>query len=388
MLRSMTALERAVAEVIARSERGSMNESNTKVLLVEPILEALGWDTKDLDCVTREHKVFDGTFLDYALIAGSAPSLFVEAKAWGGNINDPKWTAQTVNYANNEGVVWCALTDGVIYRVFKTNEPVDMARKLVFEVDLREVADPDTRQRALQQLNLMSREQVVAGQLDALGSRLFDEARVRRALEGLFSEAPNRLISLIREQLPEGERRLDPKEIRKILQRVGKGLTPANALPRETTVAAAAAASSATTSSSTAGQPASSGTRSRAKRGDTTGRSIDDYFADKPQVVLDLYTQLHERITALSADVERVLRAQYIGYRIGKATFCSVIPQKRQLKLILALDPERVAGHPGARNVKGVGHWGVGDLEATLGHEDGLEEMLQWISEAATEASN
>lgn len=378
----MTGLERAITEVLARSERGSMNESNTKVLLVEPILEALGWDTKDLDCVTREHKVFDGTFLDYALSAGPTPSLFVEAKAWGGNINDPKWTAQTVNYANNEGVVWCVLTDGVIYRVFKTNEPVDMARKLVFEVDLREAADPEARQRVLRQLILLSRGQVVAGQLDALGSRLFDEARVRRALEALFSDAPNRLISLIREQLPESERRLDPKEIRKILQRVGKGLTPGNGLPRETTVAAAAAASSA---------PAhvpSSETRTRAKRGDATGRSIDDYFADKPQVVLDLYTQLHERITALSADVERVLRAQYIGYRIGKATFCSVIPQKRQLKLILALDPARVAGHPAARSVKDVGHWGVGDVEATLGHEDGLEEMLQWISEAATEASN
>jgi predicted transport protein len=225
----------------------------------------------------------------------------------------------------------------------------------------------------------------MAGQLDALGSRLFDEARVRRALEGLFNEAPTRLITLIREQLPEGERRLDPKDIRKILQRVGKGLTPANGLPRETTVAAAAAASSSSTAA--APSPASAERPTRAKRGDSTGRSIDDYFADKPQVVLDLYTQLHERITALSTDVERVLRAQYIGYKIGKATFCSVIPQKRQLKLILALDPARVAGNPAARDVKGVGHWGVGDLEVTLGSEDGLEEMLQWISEAATEAS-
>ena len=145
-------------------------------------------------------------------------------------------------------------------------------------------------------------------------------------------------------------------------------------------MAAAAAASSAPA-------PASAETRTRTKRGDATGRSIDDYFADKPQVVLDLYTQLHERITALSTDVERVLMKQYIGYKIGKATFCSVIPQKRQLKLILALDPARVAGHPEARNVKGVGHWGVGDQEATLGSEDRLEELLQWISEAATEAS-
>ena len=381
----MTALERVITEVLSRTERGSMNESNTKVLLVEPILEALGWDTKDLDCVTREHQVFDGTFLDYALIADSKPALFVEAKAWGGRINDPKWTAQAINYANNAGVVWCALTDGVIYRVFKTNEPVEMDRKLVFEVDLREVADEENRQRVLQQLSLLSRAQVVAGQLDALGSRLFDEARVRRALEGLFNDGPTRLITLIREQLPEGERRLDPKDIRKILQRVGKGLTPSNALPREATVAAATAASAA--SAATPGSTSEKGrTRARAT-GDVPGRSIEDYFADKPQVVLDFYTQLHERIMALSTDVERVLKKQYVGYKIGKVTFCSVIVLKGRLKLILNLDPSRVAGHPTARDVTGVGHWGVGNVQVELGSEEGLDDLLPWISEAATAAS-
>lgn len=384
MLAVMTALERAITEVLARTERGSMNESNTKVLLVEPILEALGWDTKDLDCVTREHQVFDGTFLDYALIADTKPSLFVEAKALGGRINDPRWTAQAINYANNEGVVWCALTDGVIYRVFKTNEPVDMARKLVFEVDLREVADPDSRQRVLQHLSLLSRDQVVAGQLDALGSRLFDEARVRRALEGLFNDGPTRLITLIREQLPEGERRLDPREIRKILQRVGKGLTPSNGLPREATVAAAVSAASTTT-------PATGASEKRRPRAapfaDAPGRSIEDYFSDKPQVVLDLYTQLHERIMALSADVARVLKKQYVGYKIGKATFCSVIVLKGRLKLILNLDPSRVTGLPTARDVSRVGHWGVGDVQVELGSEERLAELLPWISQAATAAS-
>ncbi len=373
----MTALERVIAEVLARTQRGSMNESNTKVLLVEPILEALGWDTKDLDCVTREHKVFDGTFLDYALVVDSTPALFVEAKAWGGNLLDPKWTAQAINYANNEGVVWCALTDGIVYRLFKTNEPVDMARKLVFEVDLREVADDESRQRVLQQLNLLSRAQVVAGQLDALGSRLFDEARVRRALEGLFNEAPTGLITLIRKQLPESERRLVPAEIRGILQRIGKGLSPANGLPREATVAAAAAASA----------PARRRAVATPASGEAAARSFEQYFTDKPQVILDLYAQLHERIMALGSEVERVFKKQYIGYRIGKATFCSVIPLKGRLKLILELDPARVAGHATARNVSGVGHWGVGDVQTSVGAEEDLAEVLPWISEAAAEAS-
>lgn len=231
-----------------------MNESNTKVLLIEPVLEALGWSTTNLDSVTREFRVFDGTFLDYALQGDGRPRLFIEAKSWGSHLGDPKWIAQTVNYANNEGVVWCALSDGMVYRVYKTNEPVDMASKLVFEVDLRNYADSDQRQSVLRYLSLLSRDAVLDGGLDSLGSRLFDETRIRKALEELFNHAPNRFVTLIREHLPQGERTLTPGEIRDVLKRVGKGLLPTAALPQSVAVAATI---SATASSPKASKPPS-----------------------------------------------------------------------------------------------------------------------------------
>ena len=53
------------AEKLKTSSAG--NEANTKALLIEPVLQALGWDLTDLDQVQREVKVFEGTFLDYAL---------------------------------------------------------------------------------------------------------------------------------------------------------------------------------------------------------------------------------------------------------------------------------------------------------------------------------
>lgn len=348
-----------------------MNESNTKVLLVEPLLQALGWDTTNLDCVTREHKVYDGTFLDYALLASARPVLFVEAKAWGSTLSDPKWTAQTVNYANNEGVVWCALSDGIGYRVYKTNEPVDMARKLVFEVDLREFADEEKRGGVLRTLQLLSRDSVVAGRLDALGSRLFDEARIRRALEELFSEAPNRFVTLIRDQLPDGERRLTPGEIREALKRIAKGLLPSTSLPPAATVAAAAR--------QTKQQPPGRLSPAPGRRQYT----FDEHFGDKPQVIVDLYTQLHERLTALDSDVERVFRKQYVGYRLGKNVFCSIIPQKQRLRLILPLDPSTVRGEAGTRDVSQVGHWGVGDTEVSVESVDQLDAVMQLVGRAA-----
>ena len=56
------------------------NEANTKALLIEPLLAALDWDTADLDQVEREHRVLDGTAVDYALKIEGDPRLFVEAK--------------------------------------------------------------------------------------------------------------------------------------------------------------------------------------------------------------------------------------------------------------------------------------------------------------------
>jgi hypothetical protein len=81
-------------------------------------------------------KVFDGTFLDYALKLDGAPRLYVGAKGINENLGDAKFIAQTVNYANNDGVLWCVLTNGTRVAVYKTNEPVAMDRKLLFELDL------------------------------------------------------------------------------------------------------------------------------------------------------------------------------------------------------------------------------------------------------------
>ncbi len=51
----------------SRLKTSGGNEANTKALLIEPMLSALGWDTIDVDQVEREYRVYDKTALDYAL---------------------------------------------------------------------------------------------------------------------------------------------------------------------------------------------------------------------------------------------------------------------------------------------------------------------------------
>lgn len=60
------AIEKALANAEQLKHAGSSNEANTRALVIEPVLVALGWDTSDLAQVDREYCVYDGTFLDYA----------------------------------------------------------------------------------------------------------------------------------------------------------------------------------------------------------------------------------------------------------------------------------------------------------------------------------
>jgi len=110
----------------------------------------------------REWRVFDNTSLDYALVVEDRPALYVEAKGVTKKLDDKQFVAQTVNYANNDGVVWCVLTNGLTYRVYKTNEPVAMDQKLLFEVDLAEIAAGSAADAA-KSLQLLSRQSLIEG---------------------------------------------------------------------------------------------------------------------------------------------------------------------------------------------------------------------------------
>lgn len=183
---------------------GDVNEANTKSLFIEPLLRALGWDVGDLEVVTREYRVYDNTAIDYALKVDGKPRLFVEAKPLNKSLDDKQFIAQTVNYANNEGVVWCVLTNGLQYRVYKTNEPADMERKLFMEIDLRNITEESQAGEIEQSLTLLSRDSIENGSLDERGEIVFTDGRVKAALINVLSNPPKAVVKAIVERLGSG----------------------------------------------------------------------------------------------------------------------------------------------------------------------------------------
>ncbi len=104
----------AVRKRISRHRRrpDALGEQNTKGALIEPVLQALGWDISDPDEVHREFKAErqDGP-VDYALKAEGSPQILAEAKALEESLDNRRWVSQVVSYASVAGVRWCVLTN-------------------------------------------------------------------------------------------------------------------------------------------------------------------------------------------------------------------------------------------------------------------------------------
>jgi hypothetical protein len=220
----MEQLRKVASETATRAattDLGSLNEANTKALFIEPMLTALGWNVLDLDAVTREYPVYDGTFLDYALLVAQRPALFCEAKPTRKSLDDPKWVAQAVNYANNEGVVWCVLTDGLRWRIFKANEAAPMEKKMAFEVHINELFDSRTQVRAETLFACLTPAAVADGELSRLGTQVFVDSKVRASLIALLENPPSKLIDLVRTQTGT-DHGLKPADVRGALVRVAR----------------------------------------------------------------------------------------------------------------------------------------------------------------------
>ena len=138
----------------------------------------------------------------------------------GESLDDKKFISQTVNYANNEGVLWCVLTNGKSYRVYKTNEPVSMEQKLLFEISLDE-AKAGRAAEVVNSLRRISPPAVSSGELDSWGEQLFADARVRDVLDALGTDPPKRLLELVEAKL--GQPKLQHDILRASLGRVLSG---------------------------------------------------------------------------------------------------------------------------------------------------------------------
>ena len=97
-----------------------VNETQTRVVLIDPLLRALGWDTSDPELVTQEYDI-GGKRVDYALLDDQGnPVVFLEAKRLDEQLSSHR--SQIVAYASERGITYPAITNGNEWEVYDNSQ--------------------------------------------------------------------------------------------------------------------------------------------------------------------------------------------------------------------------------------------------------------------------
>lgn len=105
-------------------------------------------------------------------------------------------------------------------------------------------------------------------------------------------------------------------------------------------------------------------------------KTISSQIAEAPADLLDLFHLLSDYLTAVGDDVQVKTTDFYVAFRRIKNFACVEIRnQMKKLLVFVKVNPDSIALEPGfTRDVRGIGHFGTGDLEITIQTAADLEK--------------
>jgi len=367
----------AIRQKLSGLRKQGLKEIPTRTIIIDPLLEALGWDVRDPEEAELEYPTVDGKSVDYALKLNRNPVLLVEAKALDDPLQDVKAITQVVGYAANNGIVWCILTNGILWRVYRSVEKCPAPEKLMFEVNI----DPDVPEamsveQLARQMWRFSREEMARGSLDALGEQTFTDGKVRKALQCLMLNPPNRLLKLVRDATEDDT--LSLARIKDSLARIVGQWFQVPGGPASLTSEVAHAPQM---DQSVA---AKHGWKTRkAKRGKSP---YDEacHISGRPQEAVSLYRAIDAFCMSLEPSVvTRRYLAKTVNYEYSGRPFCSVCVLQGGLRVWVALRFRDIESPPAfARDVSHLGHWGTGDVELRISNQAELLEAQRVIRQS------
>lgn len=97
-------------------------------------------------------------------------------------------------------------------------------------------------------------------------------------------------------------------------------------------------------------------------------KTTTEQIAEAPPEVLDLYEAVRPYLEALGDDIQVKMNDNYVAFRRLKNFACVELRnQAKKVLVYLKVNPDSITLEPGfTRDVRGIGHYGTGDLEVTL----------------------
>ena len=111
------------------------NETATRALIIDGMLTALGWDTKDPARVRLEHRA-NGNKVDYVLVSTAGEFLaVVEAKAADSGLRETD-RRQASGYATEIGARYAVLTNGARWEAWEMVQQKRRKKNIIVEENL------------------------------------------------------------------------------------------------------------------------------------------------------------------------------------------------------------------------------------------------------------
>jgi predicted transport protein/predicted type IV restriction endonuclease len=341
--------------IAAKQRTDTVNESDTRLLVSAVLSEALGWDP--FTNLTGEHMI-KGQYCDIEIKQASGPFAIVEVKAAAIPLS-PKHLYQAVGYAASEGIDWVVLTNGSDWQVYRVVFAKPVNQDLVFEASLLDEETPPARKAEL--LYLLSAEAQRSGELDAYYEKkaALCGTNIAKALLG------QKMLNTLRLEM----RRLhghnvSPQELATML--VSEVFRPDVQGDETAQLILKAAAQK----------------RKAANGSGKSGHSPQavpqpEYHLSKAQGELrGIADELFAYVAGLGSDVTVKPMKSCIAFRTTR-NFCCLDIYGKHLFLALDIDPALGDGCEFARDVRGVGHQGTGDLQLRVQGPEQLEAAKQ-----------
>ena len=110
------------------------NETRTRMALIDPLLQVLGWDTSNPSLVTPEYSVSGGK-ADYALLVQEGnPTAVIEAK----RLDEPlkPHLMQMVSYSAMAGIKYAGITDGDQWELYDVFRPTALTERRMLDLKI------------------------------------------------------------------------------------------------------------------------------------------------------------------------------------------------------------------------------------------------------------
>jgi len=175
----------------------NINEQETKTVLVDPLIEILGWD-KFKSEVKAEHPIQMGSkksyHVDYALQIEGVPAVLMEVKPLGENLESH--SRQAITYGRVEDVKWVTLTNGKKIEIYNTEKGAERKKCLLTSITIEDyLKEKNTLAK------LLSKKSISEGKIDEIDEKIRKKRKAIKNLKDSKGELEEEFSKLIKNKV-------------------------------------------------------------------------------------------------------------------------------------------------------------------------------------------